>query len=113
MGGVNILVNNAGMGKNIFLLDEKDEAFKDLEEVMQVNLSGVIRCTRAAFKSMVKNDNNGYIININSVWGHSVPYANMKNNVYPATKHAITALTEVLRQELIVKKMKKIRVSVI
>lgn len=63
---------------------------------------------------MKKSDDYSMIININSVAGHQVPYFNegQETNVYHGTKFAVTATTEVLRQELIALKNDKIRVSV-
>ena len=54
------------------------------------------------------------IVNINSVAGHNVPFMKegQTSNVYNGTKHAVTATTEVLRQELIHMKKEKIRISV-
>ncbi|RZC31771.1 adh short domain containing protein, partial [Asbolus verrucosus] len=46
------------------------------------------------------NNVDGHIIHINSVVGHVVPNF-PGSNVHPASKHAVTALTETLRQELI------------
>lgn len=63
---------------------------------------GVIYCTRAAFATM-KNRDFGYIININSIGGHIVPFPteNVPSyNTYAASKHGLTATNEVLRQEL-------------
>ena len=63
---------------------------------------------------MKKLDDYGHIININSIYGHGVPIVSTdpRTNVYAGTKHAITATTEILRQELNFLKNKKIRVSV-
>ena len=48
---------------------------------------------------MKANQIDGHIVHINSVVGHTVPnYPGQ--NVYPASKYAVTALTETLRQEL-------------
>lgn len=58
---------------------------------------------------------DGIIINVNSVTGHSVPEmptSELLINVYPATKHAVTALGEMLRAELR-SEQSKIRISVI
>lgn len=55
---------------------------------------------------------DGHIIHINSCWGHSVPnLGHPVANVIPASKFAVTALTESLRQELVFMKS-KIRVTV-
>lgn len=63
---------------------------------------------------MKKSDDYSMIININSVAGHKVPFFSdgQQSNVYHGTKHAVTATTEILRQELIALKNDKIRVSV-
>lgn len=64
---------------------------------------------------MKKLDDYGYIININSIAGHVVPFPAdgiSRSNVYHGTKHAVTATTEILRQELVCMKNHKIRVSV-
>lgn len=63
---------------------------------------GVIYCTRAAFATM-KNRDYGYIVNINCVGGHMVPFPNElvpSYNTYAASKYGVTATNEVLRQEL-------------
>lgn len=66
---------------------------------------------------MKKSDDYGIIININSVTGHkSINFMRSEDgqqgNVYYGTKHAVTATTEILRQELIAMKNNKIRVTV-
>lgn len=53
---------------------------------------------------------DGHIIHLNSVAGHLIPFFT-GISIYPASKHAVTALTETLRQELI-SKGSKIRVTV-
>lgn len=58
-------------------------------------------CTREAVKIMRANDIAGHIIHMNSIVGHMVPnFVKANFNVYPASKFAVTALTESLRQEL-------------
>lgn len=111
-GVVNILVNNAGIGRNVVVLDENLESFRKLNEVIDTNLRGLIHCSREGFRLMKKSDDYGLIINVNSILGHSVPFMGISLNVYPATKHAVTALTETIRQELIYADNKKVRVSV-
>lgn len=59
-------------------------------------------CSRAALRTM-KTKDFGYIININSINGHFIPYLteNLASyNTYAPSKYGITAFSEVLRQEL-------------
>lgn len=112
-GVVNILVNNAGVCKNVNILDESEEAFEKMNEVIDVNVRGLTQCTREAFRLMKKSEDYGIIINMNSITGHSLNFSDFPMNLYPATKHAVTALTEVVRQELVIAGNKKLRVTVI
>lgn len=62
---------------------------------------------------MDKSGDYGIIINIGSITGHSVPnIPGFKLNVYPGTKYAVRATTEVIRLELLKRNNKKIRVAV-
>ena len=75
---------------------------------------GLTICTQQALKLMKESGvDDGHIIHINSVVGHSIPNIGTPVfNIYPASKHAVTALTETLRQELVFLKSKvKITVS--
>jgi NAD(P)-dependent dehydrogenase (short-subunit alcohol dehydrogenase family) len=65
-GGLHILVNNAGIGAFGTLLHETNDA--TWHEVLDVNLTGVFRMTRAAVPVMLKNG-GGSIINMSSVGG--------------------------------------------
>lgn len=112
LGGVDILVNNAGILRNGTLVD-KDNS-QNIQDVVNTNILGVVYCSREAFQSMKKRDVAGHIININSIVGHKVPFlvgSLGSLNIYPATKHAITAYTECLRQDLLIEKT-KIKVTV-
>lgn len=111
-GVVHILVNNAGIGRNVPLLDDEAETFHKMNEVIDTNIRGVIQCSREAFRLMKKSDDYGLIINVNSVVGHCIPAMGYSLNVYPATKYAVTALTETIRQELVCAGNKKVRVTV-
>ncbi|EFA05382.1 farnesol dehydrogenase [Tribolium castaneum] len=96
LGPVHILINNAGVAKETTLVDGDTEAWRN---VLDVNVLGLCIATREAIKSMKKHDIKGHIVHINSLCGHRVPnFPGM--NIYPASKHAVTALTETLRQEL-------------
>ncbi|CAB1316417.1 unnamed protein product, partial [Coregonus sp. 'balchen'] len=75
-------------------------AIKTLHLGVDVNVLALSICTREAYQSMKeRNVDDGHIININSMGGHRmVPSAD--EHFYCATKYAVTALTEGLRQEL-------------
>jgi NADP+-dependent farnesol dehydrogenase len=97
IGPVHILVNNAGITQNTNLTEGETEKWK---KILDTNVLGLCIATREAVKVMIMKANNidGHIIHINSVSGHGVP--NFPGvNVYAASKHAVTALTETLRQE--------------
>jgi NADP+-dependent farnesol dehydrogenase len=84
------------------LLDEVDETTNELKKIIDVNLTGTMFCSRAALRTM-KTKELGYIININSINGHFIPYPteNLASyNTYAPSKYGITAFTECLRQEL-------------
>jgi len=96
VGPVHILVNNAGIIRGTDLINGDTKMWK---EILDTNVIGLCVATREAVKDMRANNVDGHIIHINSVVGHIVP--NLPQfNVYPASKHAVTALTETLRQEL-------------
>lgn len=85
---------------------------KEWKEVFDTNVMGLCICTKEAVRLMKETGVDGYVIHINSIVGHFIPASlGSQLNVYPATKHAITALSEVLRLELIGSKS-KIRVTV-
>lgn len=111
-GVVHILVNNAGVARSVNILDEKEKALEKLNEVMDTNVRGLIQCSREAYRLMKKSEDFGYIININSIMGHTNPALGLSFNVYPASKHAVTAITETIRQELIYSDDKKVRITV-
>ncbi|KAF2901342.1 hypothetical protein ILUMI_04848 [Ignelater luminosus] len=96
LGPVHILINNAGLRRKTNLIDGNTNMWK---EIMDTNVLGLCIATREAIKDMRANKVDGHIVHMNSVGGHKIvkiPYL----SVYPASKHAVTALTETLRQEL-------------
>lgn len=90
---VDVLINNAGYAIFDRFIDAKVE---DIEGMFQVNVFGLIACSKAVLPVMLK-ENNGHIINIASQAGK---LATPKSSVYSATKHAVLAITNSLRMEL-------------
>lgn len=90
---VDILINNAGLMPLSFI---KNLKVNEWEKMIDVNIKGVLYCTAAVISHM-KEKKSGHIVNISSVAGRIVFPA---GSVYCATKHAITAFSEGLRQEL-------------
>jgi NADP-dependent 3-hydroxy acid dehydrogenase YdfG len=103
-GIIDILVNNAGLMPLSFI---KNLKIDEWDQMIDVNIKGVLYCTGAVVPHMLENK-SGHIVNISSVAGRIVFPA---GSVYCATKHAITAFSEGLRQELSIRK--NIRVTCI
>ncbi|XP_018319731.1 farnesol dehydrogenase-like [Agrilus planipennis] len=102
LGPIHVLVNNAGGARSTTLINGDTQRWK---EVFDVNVIGLTIATREAVKDMTANKVDGHIIHINSVVGHKV--INVPGvNVYPASKYAVTALSETLRHEFIQNKLK-------
>ncbi|KAF5298285.1 hypothetical protein FQR65_LT09796 [Abscondita terminalis] len=96
IGPVHILINNAGVRRNTNLISGDTELWKN---IIDTNVMGLCIATREALRIMNKNNIDGHIIHMNSLSGHKIVY-NSQSSVYPASKFAVTALTETLRQEL-------------
>ena len=90
---IDILINNAGIMPLSFF---KNLKVSEWEQMIDVNLKGVLYCTAAVIPFMITKK-SGHIVNISSVAGRIVFPA---GSVYCATKHAVTAFSEGLRQEL-------------
>ena len=103
-GSVDILINNAGLMPLSFIKNLKTDEW---DQMIDVNIKGVLHCTAAVIPHMTEKK-SGHIVNISSVAGRIVFPA---GSVYCATKHAITAFSEGLRQEL--SPRSKIRVTCI
>jgi 3-oxoacyl-[acyl-carrier protein] reductase len=92
LGGVDVLVNNAGLGLQRFIVDMTDEEW---ERVLDVSLTSVFRCTRAALRSMIPRE-SGVIVNISSISGWR---AQTEQAAYGAAKAGVMALTRVAAME--------------
>lgn len=112
-GVIHIIVNNAGILKNLKILGDEDVSDK-IDEVIHTNFNGLVHCTHEAYRLIKKSGDYGFIININSNAGHRIffPANGMSHNVYHGTKYAVTATSEILRQELIMQENDKVRVTV-
>ncbi len=93
LGGLHVLVNNAGITKDMLAMRLKDE---DWEQVIATNLSAVFRLSKAAIRPMMKQ-RYGRIINITSVVGAS---GNAGQSNYAAAKAGVAGMTRSLAREL-------------
>lgn len=92
---IDILINNAGLSRG---LDKVQEAYYlDWDEMIDTNVKGLLWVSRAIMPGMVERG-GGHVINIGSVAGRQV-YAG--GNVYCATKHAVNAITQGMRIDLL------------
>ena len=92
-GGVDVLVNNAGIGLHKLVEETSPEEFR---AVLETNLFGVFYGCRAAIPEMKKRG-GGYIINISSLAGAN-PHPRMA--AYNASKFALNGFSEALMQEV-------------
>lgn len=92
-GKIDILINNAAISKIALLLDT---SFEEINEMIQINLGGVINLAKVALPYMVKRQ-KGNIINITSMWGEVGASC---ETVYSATKGGVIAFTKALAKEM-------------
>ncbi len=93
-GGIDILINNAGLYPNTPLLDLPDEEW---DRVIDTNLNGPFRLARAAGRAMVAQGGGGVIVNMTSGAGDS---ARPGSAHYSASKAALASVTRSLAIEL-------------
>ncbi|MER5766872.1 SDR family oxidoreductase [Streptomyces sp. NPDC001985] len=86
-GGLDIVVNNAGLGGTAALADMTDEQW---DRVLDVTLNGTFRCTRAALRAFRATGRPGVIVNNSSVLGWR---AQAGQAHYAAAKAGVMALT--------------------
>ena len=92
-GGLQVLVNNAGITRDMLAMRLKDE---DWDAVIDTNLKAVFRMSRAVMRPMMKQ-RYGRIVNITSVVGAS---GNAGQSNYAAAKAGVVGMTRALAREL-------------
>jgi 3-oxoacyl-[acyl-carrier protein] reductase len=93
MGKIDILVNNAGITRDNISMRMKDEEW---EKVLQVNLTGTFRLTRATIRGMMRR-RHGRVVNITSIVGVT---GNPGQANYAAAKAGLIGMSKSLAQEL-------------
>lgn len=93
VGGVGVLVNNAGIAADGLAISMADEAFDD---VLGVNLSAAFKLTRGVLRGMLRA-RAGRIVNVSSVVGL---HGNVGQTNYAASKAGLVGMTKALAREV-------------
>ena len=102
---LHILVNNAGLALGADSFEKCDD--NDWDTMIDTNIKGLLYVSQLVANTM-KENGYGHIVNISSVAGKHVYYG---GNVYCATKHAVDALTQAMRVDLLEHNIKVSSVS--
>jgi 3-oxoacyl-[acyl-carrier protein] reductase len=93
LGGLHVLVNNAGISKDALIYDLEPDAWL---QVMKVNFGGVFNCTKASLSHFMR-EREGAIVNVSSVMGER-GWTGESN--YAASKGAVNAFTRCCAMEV-------------
>ncbi|MFK8045592.1 MAG: SDR family NAD(P)-dependent oxidoreductase [Crocinitomicaceae bacterium] len=92
---IDVLINNAGLASGMGHIQDGD--IEDWDKMIDTNVKGLLYVSKAALP-FIKNSTSGHIINIGSTAGKEV-YEN--GNVYCASKHAVDAISQAMRIDLL------------
>lgn len=92
-GGIDVLINNAGISNQSVITDVSEQEWND---IIGVNLTGVFNCSQAVLPHMI-NQKSGSIINISSMWGEVGASCEV---AYSAAKAGVIGLTKALAKEV-------------
>jgi 3-hydroxy acid dehydrogenase/malonic semialdehyde reductase len=92
---IDILINNAGLSRGLEKLHQGN--IEDWEEMIDTNVKGLLYVTRTLVPGMVSRQ-GGHVVNIGSIAGRA---AYPGGNVYCASKAAVRAISEGLKQDLL------------
>ena len=94
LGGINLVINNAGVALGCPI---EDMSYPDFERVMNINFWGMVYGTKEFLPLIKQSQDQGHIVNISSIYGWiGIP----TQAAYNASKFAIRGYTECLRIEL-------------
>jgi 3-oxoacyl-[acyl-carrier protein] reductase len=92
-GGLQILVNNAGVAVNMLVLGARDSEWK---RAIDINLNGTFHCCRAALRAIMKAKDAGRIVNITSI---TAEVGSAGQGAYVAAKAGVIGLTKTMARE--------------
>jgi 3-hydroxy acid dehydrogenase / malonic semialdehyde reductase len=92
---IDILVNNAGLASGFGAIDEGN--YEDWDKMLDTNVKGLLNVSKEMIP-VLKAQNFGHIINISSIAGK---YVYKNGNVYCASKHAVDAIGQSMRIDLL------------
>ncbi|HEY8555420.1 MAG TPA: glucose 1-dehydrogenase [Burkholderiales bacterium] len=106
LGGLDVMINNAGIGENLVPIDEKDTA--EWNRIISINLTGAFFGVKHAARAMKRAGRGGVIVNVASVLG-LVGTAGAP--AYTAAKHGLLGLTKAAALSLAPAKIRVVAVS--